>query len=113
MPYADSDTFSSGALIHSLSSNKIVIGPSLGNFLDLNKQGACLVYENFTDLFSIIRPLLADQSYYNAELTKLRKGISNYYKLNSWENFIDELLLILRENKTALSGKKMSWLLSN
>ncbi len=94
LPYADSDTFSSGALIHSLSSNKIVIGPAIGNFIDLYNQGACLVYENFTNLFFTINSLLNNSSYYDTELAKLRKGILNYYKLNSWENFINEVVNI-------------------
>lgn len=110
LPYADSDTFSSGALIHSLSSNKIVIGPAIGNFIDLYKQGACLVYENFTNLFSIINSLLNNPSYYETELSKLRKGISNYYKMNSWENFVDEIVHIIGENKktTENSNKLMN-----
>lgn len=108
LPYADSDTFSSGALIHSLSSNKIIIGPATGNFIDVQKQGACLVYENFTELFTIINGLLNNQSYYDAELLKLRSGILNYYKSNTWEHFIDKIIDISGKNKkTTETGKKI------
>lgn len=107
LPYANSDTFSSGALIHSLSSNKIVIGPAIGNFIDLYNQGACLVYENFTNLFYTINSLLNNKTSYNTELARLQKGISNYYKLNSWDHFIDKFLNIIEENKKkAASGEK-------
>lgn len=97
LPYADSDTFSSGALVHSLSSNKIVIGPAIGNFLDLNKQEACLVYENFTSLFSTLNLLLNNQVYYDSELARLRKGIVNYYRLNTWGKFIEEIVSIVEK----------------
>ncbi len=108
LPYADSDTFSSGALIHSLSSNKIVIGPAIGNFIDLNQKNACLVYENFTELFSLLNSLLKNQSYYDNELARLREGISEYYKLNTWEKFIDEIVNIAEgNNKLPESNKKI------
>ncbi len=99
LPYADTDTFSSGALVHSLSSNKIILGPSVGNFIDLYKEGACLVYENFTNLFSIVDLLINDKSYYDMQLAKLRQGISNYYAANSWNTFIDTILQITGETE--------------
>ena len=104
--YGDRDTFSSGALIHSLSSNKIIIGPAIGNFLDLNQSGACFVYEDFTNLFIIIERLLEDQNYYEFELTKARKGIRSYYDLNSWEQFIDRFLQIINNNAQHTSINK-------
>lgn len=108
LPYADTDTFSSGALIHSLSSNKIVIGPMVGNFIDVYKKEACLVYENFANLFNMINCLLDDQSYYGLQLTKLRQGISNYYMENSWDNFIHDILQITGEGgKTTETPEKI------
>ena len=108
LPYADSDTFSSGALIHSLSSNKIIIGPAIGNFLDLKKAGACIVYENFDELFEKINSLLQNEGYYQTELKRLKKGIAEYYKFNTWDNFTDKLLEIVEENiQPATSDKKL------
>lgn len=103
LPYTTGDTFSSGALIHSLSSNKIIIGAAIGNFIDLNECGACLVYTDFTNLFSIIKPLLEDQFYYNQELTRLRKGIKNYYDSNSWERFIERVIHIIGKNDRCIN----------
>ncbi|MEP7251254.1 MAG: glycosyltransferase [Ginsengibacter sp.] len=108
LPYADSDTFSSGALIHSLSSNKIIIGPAIGNFLDLKKAGACIVYENFNELFEKINSLLQDEVHYQTELKRLKKGIADYYKFNTWDNFTEKLLEIIEKNRQpAISDKKL------
>lgn len=99
LPYLDYDTFSSGALIHSLNSEKVVIGPAIGNFVDLSKWGACMIYNNYKDLFGIIKKLLNDKQYYSIELEKLRKGISQYYIANSWQQFIENLLSLLYKTK--------------
>ncbi|MEP7230451.1 MAG: glycosyltransferase [Ginsengibacter sp.] len=95
LPYQNRDTFSSGALIHSLCSNKIIIGAAVGNFIDLHQYGACLVYEDLKNLFTIIDSLLENQRYYNEELTRLRWGIRDYYDSNSWEYFVDKVLNIV------------------
>lgn len=109
LPYGLEDTFSSGALIHSLCSNKIIIGPAIGNFIDLNKSGACLVYENFSDLFSIINSLLKDKDFYEQQLLKLRNGIKKYYDSNSWENFIDKIVhIICKSEISAIAESKIS-----
>jgi beta-1,4-mannosyltransferase len=99
LPYLDSDTFSSGALIHSLNSEKVIIGPAIGNFIDLHAIGACLIYSDRQQLFSVITHLLADNNYYEQTLSQLRKGIERYYNSNSWDRFINEFLGILRPSK--------------
>lgn len=95
LPYLDSDTFSSGALIHSMNSEKIIIGPHLGNFIDLKNAGACLTYHDMDDLFGIIRQLLEDKTYYESTLKHLQQGITRYYNEHSWENFIDDFLTVV------------------
>ena len=97
LPYLDSDTFSSGALIHSINSNKVIIGPHVGNFIDLEKIGACKTYSNNDQLFPLLKKLLSDDNYYNQVLESVRKGIGNYYENNSWHNFVQHLLEIIRE----------------
>lgn len=98
LPYLDSDTFSSGSLIHSLNSNKIVIGPGIGNFIDVNNCGACLTYKDYPSLFYIIRQLLNDQKKYDEELRRLTAGINKYYTSNSWDDFIKNILCIDNKN---------------
>ncbi len=111
LPYNHSDTFSSGALIHSLCSNKIIIGAATGNFIDLSEWGACLVYKDFKNLFSMIESLLGDQALYSRELAKLRKGIKDYYDLNSWEHFVDTIVRIVnKDGQYTTTNKKNSLL---
>lgn len=98
LPYKDIDTFSSGALVHSLCSNKVVIGPAIGNFKDINEVNACLVYNDFNQLFFLINSLLENQIYYNKELIRLRKGIQDYYSNNTWGDFVKKLISIITKN---------------
>jgi beta-1,4-mannosyltransferase len=95
LPYLDKDTFSSGALIHSLNSQRIVLGPAIGNFVDINKLGACLVYRDNEELFSTLSRLLSSSEVYNDTLSSLRTGINIFYHQNSWEHFVDQLLLTI------------------
>ncbi|MCU7548274.1 hypothetical protein OCK74_04070 [Chitinophagaceae bacterium LB-8] len=99
LPYLDNDTFSSGSLIHSLNSSKVIIGPSLGNFIDLQKTGACLTYDDYQGLFNIVGELLSDDQKYKYKLKELQQGIERYYLSNTWDKFIDNLLLIVSEKK--------------
>jgi glycosyltransferase involved in cell wall biosynthesis len=94
LPYLNSDTFSSGTLIHSLNSNKIVIGPHVGNFIDVSRWGACLTYKSAHDLFKKMEELLSNAELYDTKRKALTEGITRYYNLNSWETFIDNLLRI-------------------
>lgn len=100
LPYLDKETFSSGALVHSLNSNKIVIGPNVGNFSDLSEKNACLAYNTQEELFTILTQLLEDKKYYDHILAKVRTGISRYYNSNSWEQFINNLLAILQKKSS-------------
>lgn len=92
LPYTESDTFSSGALIHSLNAGKIVIGPRVGNFIDLAAAGACLTYANHDELFVLIDRLLTHEEHYQQCLAKLQEGIEQYYQTHSWEAFVADLL---------------------
>lgn len=104
LPYLSIDTFSSGALIHSLNSGKIIVGPAHGNFLDLRKWQAILTYEDYSDLFSTISNLLCNAQYYNEQLELLNNGIKAYQSANSWDIFIDNLLQIVgQKNETKLN----------
>lgn len=95
LPYLLSDTFSSGALIHSLNSHKIVIGPEIGNFIDLRAENACLTYTNYKHLFATISDLLSNEAQYDQTLQRLRKGMDHYYDNNSWDQFADKLCNVL------------------
>lgn len=95
LPYLSTDTFSSGALIHSINSNKVIIGPRVGNFIDLENEGACIAYGSVEEMLSIINKLLNDHVYYNDCLHSVTRGIATYYEKNSWHNFIIKLIKII------------------
>jgi glycosyltransferase involved in cell wall biosynthesis len=95
LPYLPTDTFCSGALIHSLNANKILIGPSLGNFRDLNYIDACLLYTDYEDLFNTLGSLLNDPDLYETQLERSRKGIAAYSETNTWDVFIEDLLQVI------------------
>ncbi len=99
LPYLPSETFCSGALIHSLNSNKIVIGPNLGNFIDVSKEGGCMVYNDFNDLFETVNKLKNDRQLYNDTLTSLQNGIVRYRERNTWTRFADDLLNVVYRNR--------------
>lgn len=104
LPYSHSDTFSSGSLIHSLNARKIIIGPSLGNFLDLEKCSACLTYKDYRSLFYLINKLLMDKSYYDITLKQMNIGASNYIKDNSWDLFAKRLVNSIRKHRKFYSS---------
>jgi beta-1,4-mannosyltransferase len=107
LPYIGEDTFSSGALIHSLNANKIIVGPAAGNFIDLAKAGACLTYSNSSELFSTLKSLLLEEGVYASTLFKLRRGILDYLTSNQWDGFAGNLveLIVLGNQKLVLEQK--------
>lgn len=98
LPYLHTDTFSSGALIHSINSNKIVIGPEIGNFKDLQKENACLTYTDYNELFDTLNALLQNKEYYQKTLEMLQQGMNAYYDENSWDHFASRLQQIAALN---------------
>ncbi len=100
LPYLHSDTFSSGALIHSINSEKIVIGPEVGNFRDLEKKGACITYKDYGMLFKTINSLLHNEAHYIKTLAQVQEGMQRYYSVNSWDDFAYRLQLLLKEKNT-------------
>ncbi len=94
LPYSKNSA-TSGALIHSLYSGKIIIGRATGNFVDLHEAGACLIYSNYEDLFVLLSRLSTDPLFYEETLLQLQKGMSVYISCNTWDSFIDKLLMTI------------------
>lgn len=92
LPYQKTDTFSSGALIHSLNAGKIIIGPETGNFLDLAAADACLTFRDYGTLMQTIQQLISESSLYTQTLAQLREGMQAFYEGNTWDQMIDTLL---------------------
>jgi beta-1,4-mannosyltransferase len=100
LPYLNSDTFCSGALIHSLNSNKIIFGPCFGNFIDVYNDGGCLLYHNYKELFDQLHNLLSNPLLYGEKLIELKKGIQQYRNANSWQNFTGNLCAVINGYNT-------------
>lgn len=91
LPYSK-DITTSGALIHSLHSKKIIIGPATGNFNDLYQLNSCLIYHNYKELFFLLERLISDTAFYEEKLSQVQQGMSEYIFANTWDNFIDKFL---------------------
>ncbi|WP_143157242.1 glycosyltransferase [Cnuella takakiae] len=99
LPYKKTDTFSSGALIHSLNAHKIILGPRVGNFIDLAETGACIAYQNNKELFELLDRMIHDSAFYQEQLENVRTNMDQYYKLNTWENMIEQVLNSIETTK--------------
>lgn len=84
-PYIGKSISSSGALIDTIVLGGNPVGPNLGAFRDLSKEGVCFVYENYEKLI---------------ELLNSKKEISNgertfFIESNSWESFAKKINKLL------------------
>lgn len=74
--YNQSSVLSSGALIYSLSSKKMIIGPYFGNFKELADNGLIATYQTFTDIFEAYKSFVPSISH-----------IDEYINTYTWANF--------------------------
>lgn len=75
--YNESSVLSSGALIYSLCSKKVIIGPNFGNFKELSEVGIIATYQNFHEIYGIFKT-------FKPNLPQLKRYEESY----SWENFV-------------------------
>lgn len=76
-PYIGGSVSSSGALMDTIAMGGIAIGPNVGAFKDLSKEGICVTYNDYDDLFRKLQTP-TDVSV---------KYVECFVKQNSWENF--------------------------
>lgn len=84
-PYIGDCVSSSGALIDSVAMGGLAIGPSKGAFCDLEKEGVCLTYSSYDELFSI---LLSDHP---------KNSVASFLEKNTWDRFADLLNELLQK----------------
>lgn len=89
--YAKSSILSSGALMDSIGFGARVIGPEVGAFSDLNKEGIIKTYADSTELFTIIDEELSKPATHDAE------RINEFLKANSWRKFAENLHEVLSQ----------------
>lgn len=76
-PYVGGSVSSSGALMDTIAMGGIAMGPNVGAFKDLSKEGICVAYNNYDDMFKKLEstPHISEQC------------VDSFVKQNSWENF--------------------------
>lgn len=78
-PYIGDCVSSSGALIDTITLGGCPIGPNKGAFKDLAQEGVCITYQNYSELFSILKkPSCLNKSH-----------IEKFINENSWNAFAD------------------------
>ncbi|SHK26615.1 hypothetical protein [Fibrobacter sp. UWB12] len=83
-PYIGDCVSSSGALIDSIAMGGLPVGPRKGAFRDLEKEGVCVTYSDYEELFNILQS------------NHPQNNVVEFLKNNSWENFsavLKQLLL--------------------
>jgi len=79
-PYVGDCVSSSGALIDTICMGGVPVGPALGAFRDLAAQHACIVYNDYVDLFDNILYLHNKDVFSDDQRTCFLKN-------NSWEEY--------------------------
>ena len=76
-PYVGGSVSSSGALMDTIAMGGIAMGPNVGAFKDLSKEGICVTYNDYDDMFGKLQtPSEVSEQY-----------VESFVKQNSWENF--------------------------
>lgn len=79
--YAKSSILSSGALMDSIGFGAKVIGPEVGAFSDLAKEGIIKTYHDSNELFAILDEQLSNPDPHDSE------RIDDFLKANAWSKF--------------------------
>ena len=91
LPYKEETIYASGSLIHSLMSEKIIVGPETGNFKDLQELGICFTYSDYDDMFLLFDKYLKDCNLYKTTVSQIKKSICLYRQEYSWNKFAETL----------------------
>ena len=78
-PYVGSCVSSSGALIDTLVMGGTPVGPSVGAFSDLAKEGMCLTYHDYDGLFRTLQEKRSIED----------RDRRDFIRRNSWERLVD------------------------
>lgn len=87
--YAKSSILSSGALMDSIGFGARVIGPDVGAFTDLAKEGIIKTYADTNELFAVLDEELSKPVVHNSG------QMNDFLQANSWSSFAENLHKIL------------------
>lgn len=83
-PYIGDCVSSSGALIDTIAMGGTPVGPNVGAFKDLEKEGMCYTYTNNESLLSLLK--------FEKKISPINRNI--FINKNSWDNFIQEIFIL-------------------
>lgn len=89
--YAKSSILSSGALMDSIGFGGKVVGPHVGAFADLAKEGIINTFAETDQMFSVIDAVLAQKH------ITTNPSIDHFLRENSWNKFADFIYRILKK----------------
>jgi beta-1,4-mannosyltransferase len=88
--YATSSILSSGALMDSIGFGANVIGPDVGAFSDLAKEGIIRIYKNQDEIIPLINSQLNGRNSYSQET------ITSFLYENSWDKYAENVHHIIQ-----------------
>jgi beta-1,4-mannosyltransferase len=88
--YAKSSILSSGALMDSIGFGGNVVGPDVGAFADLAKEGIINTYRESDDMFMIIDAVIAKKDNFG------NSSIDQFLQANSWNKFAENIHQLLK-----------------
>lgn len=88
--YAKSSILSSGALMDSIGFGGNVVGPDVGAFADLAKEGIINTYKESDDMFTIIDAVIAKKDNFG------NASIDQFLQANSWNKFAENIHQLLK-----------------
>ncbi|HAT1640293.1 TPA: hypothetical protein ACT1U1_001880 [Raoultella ornithinolytica] len=85
-PYKSGSISSSGALMDTIALGGHAIGPKVGAFNDLEKEGLCKTFSEYSEIDNLIQ---------NIESINADK-LSDFIKNNTWDNFGDYISMMIK-----------------
>ena len=89
--YAKSSILSSGALMDSIGFGGTVVGPHVGAFADLAKEGIINTFSETDEMFTVIDTILSQKN------TTTNPSIDQFLVENSWNKFADFIHRLLKK----------------
>lgn len=88
-PYKTNSISGSGALIETIAMGGKPVGPNVGAFKDLAKEGLCYVYDDISTFIEEIKLIKQKDEVLLPELKERRE---KFIEENSWENFVKTII---------------------
>ena len=91
-PYSPQSVLSSGALMTSLNSSAVIVGPDTGSFRDLAREGLVVTYERPDEMIGLIERAIAEGG--GADLVERRRA---FFAAHSWRQQCGEIARLINQ----------------